>query len=261
MPRRQLILFSVLLTISIVFLLLNDSTTLVVSTRLSSVLLFPTKTITGFIEFLTISSSRIEELEIMTNRLRLENADLREKVFLDTTEFTWTNFTLLKARITGRDPVNINGFLYIDKGSKQGLYVNQPVLSINGLVGKIKFVDAHHSIVETIENKNFAVSALDIKNGVHGIIKQRGSLMFDYIRTTDNINIDDSIYTSGMSEIFPPGILVGTIQDIHLTDDLFFKKVFVTPSVRVNRLTSVYVVFVSETKESKKESELIPANQ
>lgn len=257
MPRRQLIFFSVLVTISIVFLLLNEPTTLTLSARLSSVLLFPIKTVTRFIEFLTISSSRIQELEITVNRLKLENATLRERTFQDTTELTEIHFTLVKARVIGRDPANINAYLHIDKGKDNQLYVNQPVISINGLVGKIKFVNTQHSIVETIENQNFSVSALDVESGVHGIIKQQGSLIFDYIRKTDEINIGDSIYTSGMSEIFPPGILVGTIQDIHPTNDLFFTRVFITPSTKVNRLTSVYVVFSDRHQVVQKEQKKI----
>jgi len=249
LPRRQLIYFSFFLLIPIIFLLLNEPTTLLLSARLSPVLLFPVKTITEFLEFLTISSSRIEELEIQVNQLKLENAELKEKVILDTTEFKLTEFRLVKARITGRDPTNINGCLYINKGKEHSLYVNQPVISINGLIGKIKFVDVHSSIVETLENQGFAVSTVDIKTGVHGVIKQRGSLIFDYIRITDKIDIGDSVYTSGMSEIFPPGILVGTVQEIHQSDDLFFKKVYIEPSVQVNRLTSVYLVSRSEKKD------------
>ncbi|KPJ72060.1 hypothetical protein AMJ52_07565 [candidate division TA06 bacterium DG_78] len=257
MPRRQLIFFLSLVTLSITFLLLNEPTKLVLSTRLSSVLLFPIKTITGIVEFLTISSSQIQELETTVNRLKLENATLREKAFQDTTELTETHFTLLKARVTGRDPSNINAYLYIDKGIEHQVYVNQPIISIGGLVGKIKFVDNHYSIVETIESQNFAVSALDLKTGIHGIVKQREGLVFDYVRKTDEITIGDSLYTSGMSEIFPPGILIGTIQDIHPTDDLFFTKVFVTSSAKVNRLTSVYVLFAKKTSLSEKSQKII----
>jgi rod shape-determining protein MreC len=246
LSRRQLIFFLSLVTISIIFLLFNEPTKLALSARLSSVLLFPIKTITGVIEFLTFSSSRIQELETTVSRLKLENAELRGYVFQDTIEPTETRFILLKARITGRDPSNINAYFHIDKGREHQVYINQPVISIGGLVGKIKFVDNHYSIVETIESHNFAVSALDVKSGIHGIVKQQEGLVFDYIRKIDEIAIGDSLYTSGMSEIFPPGILIGTIQDIHPTDDLFFTKVFVASSAHVNQLTSVYVLFTKK---------------
>jgi rod shape-determining protein MreC len=256
LSRRQLIFFLSLVTLSVISLLLHEPTKLVFSTRLSSVLLFPIKTITGIVEFLTISNSRIQKLETTVNRLKLENAELREKALQDTTELTETRFTLLKARVTGRDPSNINAYLYIDKGREYQVYVNQPVISMGGLVGKIKFVDNHYSIVETIESQNFAVSALDLENGIHGIVKQREGLVFDYVRKTDEIAIGDSLYTSGMSEIFPAGILIGTVQDIQPMDDLFFTKVFVISSAQVNRLTSVYVLFAKKTSLSEKGREM-----
>lgn len=242
MSRRQLILFLSLVTLSIIFLFLTEHAKLVLATKLSSVLLFPVKITTEFFDFLSVSRTRTEELEITINQLRLENAELKKKVLQDTTEFQETKFTLLKAQIIGRDPSNINGFLHIDKGEQQNVYVNQPVITTSGLVGKIKFVNAHYSIAETVENQRFAISGLHEKTGVHGIVKQRGNLVFDYVRITDEINIGDSIYTSGMSEIFPKGILIGTVQKIQQIDDLFFKPVYLTPSVQVNRLTSVYLI-------------------
>lgn len=242
MSRRQLILFSVLVTLSIFFLFLNVHTKLALATKLSSVLLFPVKITTEFFDFLSVSNTRIEKLEITINQLRLENAELKKKILQDTTEFQETRFKLLKAQIIGRDPSDINAFLYVDKGEQYNLYVNQPVITMNGLVGRVKFVNTRYSIIETLENRRFAVSGLHEKTGVHGIVKQRGSLVFDYVRITDDINIGDSIYTSGMSEIFPKGILIGTVQKIEQVGDLFFKPVYLRPSVEINRLTSVYLV-------------------
>jgi rod shape-determining protein MreC len=91
------------------------------------------------------------------------------------------------------------------------------------------------------------VSALDSRTGVHGIVKQRGRLFFDFVKTTDAIGIGDSIYTSGMSNIFPEGILIGTVSSIGTDKDLFFKPVHLMPSVHINQLLYVYVVFSSDT--------------
>lgn len=242
MSRRNLILFSVLVLLAIIPLLLQEQTKLVAATKLSSVFLYPIQVSFEFFEFLTVSSERIEELEITINRLRLENTELRKRIPQDTTPFRQTKFKLLRAQVIGRDPLNINGYLYINRGKNETLYVNQPVITIDGLVGKITFVDTYYSIVETLENPGFAISGLHLKTGVHGIVKQRGSLHFDYVRIADEISIGDSIYTSGMSEIFPKGILIGTVHKIQQINDLFFKPVYLTPSVQINRLTSVYLI-------------------
>ncbi len=242
MRRTHIVLFTLLIIICLIFFFLNEESTLVVSEGLSSVLLFPIKVTTHFMDYLSISNARVKKLEIAINRLKLENAQLRRMVLVDTGNIELKNFKLIKAFIIGRDPSNINGYLYIDKSQSDGLTKGQPVISINGLVGKIRYVGKNYSIVETVEKEGFAVSAIDIKTGIHGVVKQRQGLLFDYIRNTDSVALNDSILTSGMSQIFPEGILIGTIKKISRTKDLFFKKVYLSPAVQINRLTSVYVI-------------------
>ena len=247
MSRHQLAFFSALLLISITFLSLGEHTKLRISIHLSPILLFPVKTTTKILDFLSVSSDRITKLETMVNCLRLENAEWKKIVLLDTIEYQTTEYRLHKAQIIGRDPSNINGFLYIDIGKKKGICTKQPVLSIDGLIGKTKYVGADYSIVETIEKHGFAASALDAKTGIHGIVRNHGNLVFDFIRIDDAINIGDSVYTSGMSDIFPEGILIGVVKRIDESNDQFFKPVIIKPSVRINLLNYVYVVFDSET--------------
>ncbi len=242
MFRRQLILFSILLIIATTFLSLNERVKLQLAAPLSSVLLLPVKTITQFLQFLTVSNTRITKLETVVSQLQLENAELKKRLLRDTTELKTTKYKLLRTQIIGRDPSNINGYLYIATGQRQKLYVNQPAISINGLVGKIKYVGFNYSIVETIENKGFTVSAIDVNTGIHGIVKNKGNLIFDFIKINDAINIGDAVYTSGMSEIFPEGIFIGRVKKIERGDDLFFKPVYITPGVQINRLTHVYII-------------------
>ena len=210
--------------------------------NLSSVLLYPVRITSKLVEYLNISNVRIEKLEIRVNKLTLENAILRDILELDTTQLAARDLRLLKASVIGRDPQNINGYLHIDKGTVHGVVKNQPVVSADGFVGKIKNAGTTTSIVETIENRGFAVSAIDINTGIHGVVKSQTNLLFDYVRHTDTIEIGDSLLTSGMSEVFPKGILIGTVQRVSESDDLFFKHVFVAPAARINRLVSIYII-------------------
>lgn len=245
MSRRQLVFFSVLLIISITFLSLGEHTKLTISTRISPILLFPVRTITTLFDFLSVSSARITELETKINQLRLEKAEWK-KIIIDTTDYQTTLYQVKKAQIIGRDPSNINGYLYIDVGHKDEVRTEQPVLNIDGLIGKTKFVGADYTIVETVEKQGFAVSALDVNTGIHGIVKNQGNLVFDFIRIEDKINIGDSVFTSGMSNIFPEGILIGTVKRIDESSNQFFKPVYLRPSVRINQLNYVYLVYSNE---------------
>jgi len=174
--------------------------------------------------------------------MRLQNSELRKHLPEDSVLPIVTPYELTKAHIIGRDPTNINGYLYIDKGRSSGILVDQPVLTAKGIVGKVHHVSERYSIVETIEHEGFAISAIDIHTGIHGIVRKNAYLLFDFIRVDDTIAISDSIYTSGMSEIFPEGILIGFISRIAEPHDPFFKPVYINPAVKINQLTYLYVL-------------------
>ncbi len=242
MRRQQIILFIFFFIIAATPVFLHENANLSLSRNIASFLLFPFRTTTAFVEYLTISNKRIEKLETLVSQVKLENASLKDQLVVDTTQFELSSYILLKASVIGRDPLNINGYLHIDKGLNDGVFKNQTVLSIDGFVGKIRYVGPVNSIVETIENRGFTVSAIDINTGIHGIIKKRENLMFLYIRHNDTLNEGDSIMTSGMSEIFPKGILIGNVHAIVESEDMFFKDVYVTPATQINRLVSVYII-------------------
>lgn len=242
MVRRQLILFSIFCIIPIIFLSLHEYHKLIIVSELSRVLLFPIHKINQYGHYLFISHNAIEKLEVDIQQLRLENAELKNRIEIDTIRWEPTRFEILKAYIAGRDPSDINSFLHIDKGVQDGIRVNQPVMTANGLVGVVKYADQGTSIVQTIEHRGFTVSAVDINTNIHGVVKKRDNIVFDFVRKTDVINVGDSIFTSGMSEIYPAGILIGTVEDIGPSDNMFFKPVSLVPSVQINQLAYVYLL-------------------
>jgi rod shape-determining protein MreC len=249
--RRQLIFFSILLIIPIVFLSLHQSSKLIAAAHLSRILLFPIHKISQYGHYLFISHNTIEELEIGIQQLRLENAELRTRIEIDTVHWEPTRFEILKAYIAGRDPSDINSYLHINKGTEHGIRVNQPVMNAQGLVGVVKYADRGTSIIETIEHRGFTVSAVDINTNVHGVVKKRDNIVFDFVRKTDAVNVGDSVYTSGMSEVYPAGILIGTVQHIGTSDDMFFKPVSLLPSVQINQLAHVYLLQAIITAEER----------
>ena len=242
MRRQQITLFLFFFIISAIPFFLSKDANLALTRDLSSVLLHPVRITSRLIEYLNISSTRIEELEKLVNKLTLENAELRDVLDLDTNQLATDSLRLIKASVIGRDPQNINGYLHVDKGTTHGVAKNQPVVSANGFVGKIKNAGTTTSIVETIENRGFAVSAVDIHTGIHGVVKSQATLLFDYVRHTDSITVGDSLVTSGMSEVFPKGLLIGTVHRISQSDDIFFRDVYVKPAAQVNRLVSIYII-------------------
>jgi rod shape-determining protein MreC len=242
LSRRQLFFFIVLLITSVILLSLSERTKLQLSSTISSVVLYPMRTAFRYVQYLGISEKKIHNLETQLHELRLKNAEMHKRIPGDSVALAIAPYNFIKTHIIGRDPTNINGYLYIDKGSAHGIRTDQPALTTDGLVGKVHYVTEHYSIIETIEHEGFAVSALDIRTGIHGIVRKNTFLLFDFIRMDDTISVHDSICTSGMSEIFPEGVFVGSVRVIEEARDPFFKPIHLTPGVKINQLTYLYVL-------------------
>lgn len=225
--------------------MLNQNTDLYISVHIAEIILFPIRSISNYFQYLYISQKKIDALEVEISKLQIENQNLKNHLELSGLPDTITtaNLRLIKANIIGRDPTNFNGFLYINKGKKDGLNINDPVIIQNKLVGRIKSLSDRTGIVETVENRGFAISAVASRTNIYGIAKQKEQLILDYIKLDDEINNGDSIFTSGLSEIFPKGILIGTVSEIRYKDDLFFKEVVITPAIKINKLNYVYIAY------------------
>lgn len=246
MPRIQLLIFGSLSVISIVCILLNQNADLYLSNRLSEVLLYPVKLVFNYFQYLYVSQEKIDRLEADISKLQIENQILKNSLNSLMAPDTITNLSLriLKANVIGRDPQNFNGFLYIDKGYKDGLSTNLPVVFQNKIIGRIKSLSENTGIVETIENPGFALSAVDARSGILGIVKKKkNQLYFEYIKINDDVKFSDSIYTSGLSENLPRGLMIGTVSSVKEKDDLFFKEVIIEPALSINKLNYVYVVY------------------
>ncbi|MGB9720887.1 MAG: rod shape-determining protein MreC [bacterium] len=245
MSRIQIFLFIIFSTISLIFIVLNKTADFYISTHLSEILLFPVRHLSNFFQYLSISQKRIDELESKLSEIQVENENLKNSLRNLSVPDTILkqNLRLLKANIIGRDPLNFNGFLYIDRGKSLGLNINNPVILQDKLVGRIKALTTNTGIVETFENEGFAISAVDVKTGIYGIVRKNNRLTFEYVKIDDEINKGDSIYTSGLSEIFPKGIFVGTVAEINYSNDLFFKEVIITPALKINQLNYVYIIY------------------
>lgn len=224
---------------------MNQNTDLYISAHISEIILFPVRSISNYFQYLYISQKKIDALEVEISKLQIENQNLKNRLELSGLPDTITtaNLRLIKANIIGRDPTNFNGFLYINKGKNDGLNINDPVIIQNKLVGRIRSLSDRTSIVETVENRGFAISAVASRTNIYGIAKQKEQLILDYIKLDDEINNGDSIFTSGLSEIFPKGVLIGTVSEIRYKDDLFFKEVVITPAIKINKLNYVYIAY------------------
>jgi len=121
------------------------------------------------------------------------------------------------ANVVMRDPANWWRTVQIDLGSRDGIQTNQPVLTTEGLIGRISSVSYLNSQVVLIGDRACRVSAI-IENSTHdmGIVSASGPLdhslvELGYLASSANLKPGQSVLTSGLGGVFPKGIPIGRI--------------------------------------------------
>lgn len=147
----------------------------------------------------------------------------------------------IATRIVFRHIYDIYGSFTIDKGRNHGILENMVVISGNNLVGRVVKSEENYSIVRTINNPNVMISAMDKREDV-GIV--RGSEEnVEVLRYTpgifkEQLEIGEIIYTSGISDIYPKGLIIGVITDKFQETDSFVVK----PQLDISKIREVIVI-------------------
>lgn len=217
-----------------------------------------------------VDKSKEDNLDLQILRLKLieleheksENAKLRKLLELEPKE----GVKYIISEVILMESVNANEKIYIDKGSAQGLEVDMPVLSQGVLIGRIVRVADNYSEVMLLTSKRSKISVL-VGDQETGIL--RGTGTDKLIIENYNGNIDKEggktlrIVTSGISDIYPKDIYIGTYN---IVDSLALKKtkeISTKPSFNVYNIKEVIVykfdqnkLLNEEIKEQIKEEEI-----
>jgi len=149
------------------------------------------------------------------------------------------------ALIVGKDIQGTQDWILINKGSKQGILRDMIVLSPeNALVGRINEVSSDFSKVMLITYKDSAIAGILENQRIEGLIKKsdKGGLFMDFIPKTEKFELGERIITSGMDNLYPKGILIGTIENIDPSDNQIFQKITITPAVNFSKLEQVIII-------------------
>ena len=182
-----------------------------------------------------------EEYQILENKIgetdsiKAKNLELADEVD-KLSKMLELNQTLSKDSYLNATVINRNlGYWYntvtIDKGSKNGVEVDMPVVVSEGLIGKVSKVTNFNSTVklltsDDVNNKISVKISVDDKN-VYGLLsgynKETGNFIVEGIADNTEIKKDSFVMTTGMGAIFPSGILVGKVASI-TTDNFDLAK-------------------------------------
>lgn len=151
------------------------------------------------------------------------------------------------SNIIAKDPGNWYKVFIIDQGTKAGLNQDDAILSSGGLVGHIIESGSLTSKVLTIIDDRSSVSATVLRTGEIGILKGdieltgQGFCRFE-IDIQSEVIKGDQIVTSHLSEIYPPGITIGVVEEIIISKNGLTQHAYVRPIVDFKHLKQVLVL-------------------
>jgi rod shape-determining protein MreC len=155
------------------------------------------------------------------------------------------------ARVIARSPTVWYATVKVDKGSGDGVHLNQPVLAAGGLAGKITRVTGGTSEVTLITDASSAVSAQVVPGGANGIVKPEvgnpDDLLLDFVQKGQQIHQGATVVTSGststqVESLFPRGIPVGRVSRVDLDEIKLYQRVHIKPFADLRRLDYVQVL-------------------
>jgi rod shape-determining protein MreC len=152
------------------------------------------------------------------------------------------------ANVVMRDPANWWRTIQIDLGTRDGLRENLPVLTADGLVGRVSSVALTRSQVILLGDPNCKASAL-VENPAHdtGIINASGPLdnslvQLTYLSGSANLKPGQNVITSGLGGIFPKGIPIGQVVDARPVEFGLYTEARVKLSANLGALEQVWVL-------------------
>ena len=132
----------------------------------------------------------------------------------------------------------------IDKGSSGGIEKDHGAIASGGVVGRIIEVNAGSSRVLLTTDLRSNIDVIIERSRVKGVVEGNGTdgLVMKYVRQVDEVQVGDQVITSGLSGVFPKGLVVGEVTRVEKSGDNFFKHVEVRPAVDLGKLEEVLVL-------------------
>lgn len=148
------------------------------------------------------------------------------------------------AAVIGQDPSPFLNYVIINRGSDDGLKRGMPVVTQQGLVGRIDSVTASASRVQLITDPDSIVNVRFEPSQVEAVLSGEltGDITLDMIPQGKNVKTGDLVLTSGLGGAFPSNILIGQIAGIRSRDQDLFQTGTIQTVVDFSKLEIVLVI-------------------
>jgi rod shape-determining protein MreC len=154
-----------------------------------------------------------------------------------------SSYRSVAAEVIAASPEDGSTTVVIDRGEDAGLKVDLPVVTPEGVVGKVAAVFRHTAQVLLITDPTCGVGCILEKSHVQGILKGAGQDECDlrYVMDDQKVPVGEAVITSGLDQVYPKGLLVGYV--VRAEEGNIYQRIEVKPAASLDRLENVLILF------------------
>ena len=197
--------------------------------------------------------SQVDSLTEQNNKLIQDQTELVRLEQLYDLDQQYTEYPKVAARIISKDPGNWYDTFMINKGTSDGIRVDNNVIAGKGLVGIVTEVGAHWATVRSIIDDSSNVSAMTVSTQDNCVVEgdleliDEGKLSFSQLYDQDNkVTVGERIVTSNISEKYVEGLFIGYISEISQDSNNLTKNGTIVTPVDFAHLKDVLVITVNK---------------
>ncbi|HEV2666575.1 MAG TPA: rod shape-determining protein MreC, partial [Blastocatellia bacterium] len=210
-----------------------------------------------------------EWLKDQKSQLESQNIELREKAKLfEQIEAlnrspALSSYRRVNALVIGRDPDNWFKTVIIDRGSIHGVEKDQPVVTTEGLVGRVVIVSPISSRVLLITDERHgagAIVAQTAENRLVGPLKGKNQSLCELrvISETGKLENGEQVITTGQDKLYPRGLLIGRVKNL-TNSGVIPQAIDVEPAAALQKLETVAVLLIPREEIRRQSEELVRA--
>jgi rod shape-determining protein MreC len=174
------------------------------------------------------------------NEAYLENIRLQKLLSLKQK----STYKVIAARVIARSPDSWSSIIIIDKGSKNGIKRGMAAINYLGLLGRVSETTAFTSKIMLINDPNLSISGIVQRSRQEGLVSGTlgNHLIMRYLSEESDIKIQDVIVSSGLNEIYPKGLLIGTVVDLGEEFSGLSRYALIKPAVNLSNIEEVLII-------------------
>lgn len=222
-----------------------------VATKISNGITYVFGEATGNAEYLEKIDNLQKQVGALQSQLSdYENLQKQNSLYKDALGLKEENpdFNFIEAVVTARDAADIFGSYTINKGTVNGIKENDAVLYGNYIVGIIDKAYPTYSVVKTILDPDFSVSAYEIVSGEISYVTgdaelaANGKCKMANLDSSTSVTYGSIISTAGISGNIPEGLIIGTVEEIDNEKTSIASYAVIKPGLDVNNISNCLVL-------------------